>query len=215
MSDPGDYFVQLERNRRLPWSLYHEPLERDVESFLRAVAADRPAARVLVIGCGLMQELDRAPEGLRFGVLDIDPRAVEAVRERGDPRVEECFVVAPETDLASLGRRFDAVYAKEVIEHIVAWRDYLGSLHRILEPEGWLWLSTPNYGEPWLPLLESTALEWVARRSGFTRKGLHPSRFSRGRLERGLREAGFADLKVRVVARRLALTAWGRRASGA
>ncbi|MFI5302378.1 MAG: hypothetical protein ACHREM_30155, partial [Polyangiales bacterium] len=33
-----------------------------------------------------------------------------------------------------------------------------------------------------LPLLESTALEWVARRKGFSRAHIHPTRFDRERL---------------------------------
>ena len=35
-----DYFVNLERNRRFPWSLYHQPIEDDLEAFLQAVAAE-------------------------------------------------------------------------------------------------------------------------------------------------------------------------------
>lgn len=205
-----DYFVNLERNRRFPWSLYHEPIEDDLEAFLRAVAAERPSGKVLVIGCGLMQEMDRAPAGLEFTVVDIDPRAIEAVRAQRHSAIASLLVVTPDTDLAALGRKFDAVYAKEVIEHIVRWKSYLDSLRSILHSGGRLWLSTPNYGEPWLPVLETTALELIARRSGYTRRGLHPSRFSGRGLDRALRETGFVDVRVRVVARRLALTAWGR-----
>jgi 2-polyprenyl-3-methyl-5-hydroxy-6-metoxy-1,4-benzoquinol methylase len=208
-SSPGDYFANHARARRFPWTLYHSPLERDLGRFLTRVASDHPDGHVLVVGCGLLQELDMAPAGLRFTVADIDPRAVDAVLARRDPRIADGVVVAPEEAIA-LGRRFAAIYAKEVIEHVQAWPAWLVGLRRALETGGRLWLSTPNYGEPWLPVIEATLLEWVARRSGFTRRGLHPTRFSRRSLARGVRAAGFDDVVVRVTPTRLALTAWGR-----
>ena len=107
-------------------------------------------------------------------------------------------------------RGFAGIYAKEVIEHILAWPAWLTGLRRALLPSGRLWLSTPNYGEPWLPALESTILELIARRSGFSRRHLHPSRFSRRSLARGLRAAGFESVHASVTPTRLALTAWAR-----
>jgi len=207
----ADYFANHARARQFPWTLYHQPLERDLARFLRQVAAEHPAGRVLVVGCGLLHELDAAPSGLAFHVADIDDRAVSAVLARSDPRITGGSVVAPEAPIDhSLGRRFEAVYAKEVIEHVHAWPTWLAGLRRALVPGGRLWLSTPNYGEPWLPALESTVLELVARRSGFSRRDLHPTRFSRGSLARGLGAAGFERARVRVTPTRLALTSWAR-----
>jgi SAM-dependent methyltransferase len=204
----NDYFANHERARRLPWSLYHRPLEADLARFLATLP---PRATVLVIGCGLMHELDRAPADLRIAVADVDPRAVAAVRARGDARIERGVVVDPARPIDAYLTGLDAIYAKEVIEHVVDWEPWLAGLHRALAPGGTLWLSTPNYGEPWLAALEATALELVARRSGFTRKGLHPSRFSRRSLARGLATAGFDRIRVRPTLHRLALTAWAAR----
>ncbi|HEX4515423.1 MAG TPA: methyltransferase domain-containing protein [Kofleriaceae bacterium] len=201
MSDT-DYFANHERARRFPWTLYHAPLERDLANFLAAVRG-----HVLVVGCGLLHEIDRAPEGLRFTVADVDARAVEAVLARDDPRIEGGFVVPPEAAIET-PRRFDAIYAKEVVEHVLAWPVWLAGLRRLLVPGGKLWLSTPNYGEPWLPAIESTVLELVARRSGFSRRDIHPTRFSRRSLARALVEAGFSDVRARVIPTRLAITAW-------
>jgi 2-polyprenyl-3-methyl-5-hydroxy-6-metoxy-1,4-benzoquinol methylase len=211
MSDHGDYFANHQRARRFPWALYHRPLENDLARFLGEVARRQPRAHVLVIGCGLMHELDRAPSSLRYTVADIDPRAVDAVLALGDRRVVDGVVVAPETPLDGLGRAFDAAYAKEVVEHVVAYDAWLAGLCRTLHPGGLVWLSTPNYGEPWLPALERTVLEAVARRSGFTRRGLHPSRFSRRSLARALGQAGFDHVRVRPTLHRLALMAWAER----
>ena len=215
MSSSTDYFANHARARQFPWTLYHQPLERDLARFLGQVAAEHPTGRVLVVGCGLLHELDAAPSGLAFHVADIDERAVSSVLARQDPRITGGTVVAPEVPIdACLGPdsvpRFAAIYAKEVVEHVLAWPGWLVGLRRALVPSGRLWLSTPNYGEPWLPALESTLLELVARRSGFSRRDLHPTRFSRDALGRGLRMADFADVEIKVMPTRLALTAWAR-----
>jgi 2-polyprenyl-3-methyl-5-hydroxy-6-metoxy-1,4-benzoquinol methylase len=209
MTDTTDYFANHARARQFPWTLYHKPLERDLVGFLSKVAGEHPTGEVLIVGCGLLHEIDAAPAGLRFHVVDIDERAVNAVLERGDPRITGGTVVAPETAIA-LGRRFAAIYAKEVIEHVEGWPSWLVGLRRALVPGGRLWLSTPNYGEPWLPAIESTVLELVARRAGFSRRDIHPTRFARGSLGRGLTAAGFQDVEVKVTPTRLALTSWAR-----
>ncbi|MBA3393301.1 MAG: class I SAM-dependent methyltransferase [Deltaproteobacteria bacterium] len=209
--DQGDYFANHARARQFPWTLYHQPLERDLERFLRGLAGEHPAGEVLVVGCGLLHEIDAAPAGLTFHVVDIDERAVEAVLDRGDLRITGGTVVVPEEPVDHvLTRQFAAIYAKEVVEHVLAWPSWLVGLRRALVPGGRLWLSTPNYGEPWLPAIESTVLELIARKSGFSRRQLHPTRFSRGSLRRGLLGAGFEDVAVRSTPTRLALTAWAR-----
>jgi 2-polyprenyl-3-methyl-5-hydroxy-6-metoxy-1,4-benzoquinol methylase len=209
----SDYFVNHARARQFPWTLYHQPLERDLARFLRQVAAEYPTGEVLIVGCGLLHELDAAPSGLSFHLADIDPRAVEAVLARRDPRITGGTVVAPEQPIdADLGvrHRFAAIYAKEVVEHVLAWPGWLVGLRRALVPSGRLWLSTPNYGEPWLLALESTVLEVIARRDGFSRRDMHPTRFSRRSLARGLASAGFEQVDASVTTTRLALTAWAR-----
>lgn len=207
MADQPDYFVNHARTRRFPWSIYHEPLERDLEAFLASVCARKADASVLVVGCGLWHEGDRAPASLRYTVADVDQRAIDAVVARRDPRVVGSLHVEPEAPLDRYGQAFDAVYAKEVIEHVIDWRAWLLGLRRALAPGGRAWLSTPNYGEPWLPALERTALEAVARLSGYTRHGMHPSPFSRASLDDAMRASGFRDVDVRPSSWRLALVA--------
>ena len=206
----NDYFVNHDKVRRFPWSLYHRPLERELVAFLRRVSVERPNGSTLVIGCGLMQELSLAPRDMSFTAVDIDERAVQAVSSFGDPRVT-ARAIRPEDDPTVLGQRFDAIYAKEVIEHINPWEPYLDALRDTLNPGGQLWLSTPNYGDPWLPLLEQTVLEVIARRDGFTRQGLHPSPFTQDSLTDALEAARFEEVEVKKVSRKLALVATARR----
>jgi 2-polyprenyl-3-methyl-5-hydroxy-6-metoxy-1,4-benzoquinol methylase len=211
--EQGDYFENHKRARQFPWTLYHQPLEKDLVKFLTGVAAEQPEGEVLVVGCGLLHEIDAAPEGLKFHVADIDERAVEAVLGRDDPRISGGTVVPPEEALDhsfGVGRKFAAVYAKEVIEHVLSWPSWLVGIRHILVPGGRLWLSTPNYGEPWLPALESTVLELIARKSGFSRRHIHPTRFSKSSLARGLRSAGFEEVETRVTTTRFAVTGWAR-----
>jgi SAM-dependent methyltransferase len=222
----ASYFDNHRRVRSFPWSLYHAPLEAGLTRFLERVAITARAPEevgapvdrelgphVLVIGCGLLQELDAAPRELRFTVVDIDARAVELARRRGDPRIVRAEGVAPDHDLSQLGR-FEAAYAKEVIEHIPAYPTYLARLRRALTPGGQLWLSTPNYGEPWLPLIEYTFLEAVARAGGYTRFGIHPAKFSTARLRTALAAAGFVGVSAEAVALRLAIVATAQVPSG-
>lgn len=201
--DQSDYFANHVRARKFPWSLYHQPLEKDLARFLASVTSP---GEVLVVGCGLLHEIDAAPPGLAFHVVDIDQRAVDAVLAKRDPRITGGTVVSPESPI-DLGRKFAGIYAKEVVEHVLAWPAWLAGLRRALIPGGRLWLSTPNYGEPWLPALESTVLELVARRDGFSRRDIHPTRFSKASLKRGLVSVGFEDVETHVTPTRLAIIA--------
>jgi SAM-dependent methyltransferase len=212
MTAQPDYFANHQRARQFPFTLYHGPLERDLDAFLHRAADEHPEGHVLVVGCGLLHEIDSAPPGMRYTVADIDARAVDAVLARKDSRIVGGHVVPAEEPVdTTLGvAKFDAIYAKEVIEHIHAWPGWLAGLRRALVPGGRLWLSTPNYGEPWLPALESTVLELVARRDGFSRRHIHPTRFSKRTLARGLEAAGFLDVHVAVTPTRLAITSWAQ-----
>src|SRR6187551_1843060 len=92
-ADSSDYFANHVRARQFPWTLYHQPLERDLGRFLERVAGDAARGEVLVVGCGLLHEIDAAPSGLSFHVVDIDDRAVAAVLARNDVRITGGTVV--------------------------------------------------------------------------------------------------------------------------
>jgi len=79
VTQPGqsDYFANHAKARKFPWTLYHRPLERDLARFLADVHGT-----VLVVGCGLLHELDVAPPGVQFVVADVDARAVDEWSEQ-------------------------------------------------------------------------------------------------------------------------------------
>lgn len=207
----SDYFANHPRAARFPWSIYHRPLETSLASFLREVARTRTTPRVLVIGGGYLHELPLVPANVRLTVVDIDPRVIDRLAQLADDRIERCRTVSQPSDLGALGQ-FDGIYAKEVIEHISDAEPYVASIVGLLAPGGRIWLSTPNYGDPLLPLLESTILELIGRLSGYSRKDIHPARFSRERLDLALRAAGLSDVAVVKTPFRLALVGTGRRA---
>ena len=202
-----DYFVNHKRVGKFPWSLYHDPLQDSLLEFLGDISDRNSIPKVLVVGCGLLSELNELPPNLRLSCVDLDPRVVENVGKIKDPRIVHTAVVQAGAIDLQPPMKFDAIYLKEVIEHIHDPLSYVRMLKDLLAPGGQVWMSTPNYGEPWLPFLENTALEFVARISGFSRKHIHPVKFSKTTLLDLLQVGGFQDVSVNVVARRLALVA--------
>lgn len=171
------YFVNHARKDRLPWSLYHRPITDALVRIVRRY--HRP--RVLVVGCGLEPTLPGLPEAV-FHACDLDPRAIDACK-RALPEMASRLAACPsELELPSEGELagdFDVVIAKEVVEHLpdpAPWARLLASRVKL---GGVLLLTTPNYGlDSTLGLLESTVLEWIARRDGYSRRHIHPSKFT-------------------------------------
>ncbi|MCG8420826.1 MAG: class I SAM-dependent methyltransferase [Proteobacteria bacterium] len=177
------YFANHQRRNRLPWSLYHGELDWRIARVLRR---HRPAPRVLIVGCGLDPVVEGGPPRALYHGCDIDARAIEQCRARYPAMAERLEVCPGPLELPSSGafsRPFDVVVAKEVIEHLDEPESWARILAGRVAVGGQLVLSTPNYGRfSTLPLIERTVLEWVARRDGYSRRHIHPSRFDCRRL---------------------------------
>ncbi|MSP60472.1 MAG: class I SAM-dependent methyltransferase [Myxococcales bacterium] len=214
MKRSQDYFPALESTMRFPFVLYHGPLRRHV---LRGIAAEarrrgRPLA-LLNVGCGLSQVLEAIDPRHPYLGVDIDPRSVEACRARYASR-EARFLACDPDRLPADDGAFDVVFSTEVIEHVGDPRAWLLELVRVTAPGGLILLSTPNYGDLPLPLIERTFLELVARFHGFTRKGIHPMPFSRDKLHDLLHAVGLDEPVVAKTPGRLALIASARKPAG-
>lgn len=175
------YFVNHARKDRFPWSVYHRPL---IDGFAQALSQHR-GGRVLVVGCGLEPFFPGVP-GVTFYGCDLDPQAIEE-SQRLFPEMKDRLAVCPsEQELPRAGAfegDFDVVLAKEVVEHLPTPEPWAKMLAARVKVGGSLLLSTPNYGlDSSLGLLERTVLEWFARKDGYTRAHIHPSKFDQKRL---------------------------------
>jgi SAM-dependent methyltransferase len=171
------YFSNHERRTRFPWSIYHDDLARRLAATVRDAGA---SPRVLVVGCGLEPFVDGGPRGATYFGCDVDRRAIEACREMY-PDMRDRLAVCPTGDALPDEGEFlglvDVVVAKEVIEHVLDPEPWVQMLANKVRPGGSLVLTTPNYGRfSTLPLLEATVLELFARRDGYSRRHIHPTR---------------------------------------
>lgn len=177
------YFVNHARKDRFPWSLYHRPL---IEGFT-SVLSTMPGARVLVVGCGLEPFFPGVPNVTFFG-CDLDRNAVEESKKLFPDMADRLAACPSEQELPTEGLfagDFDVVLAKEVVEHLPEPTPWAQMLARRVKVGGALLLSTPNYGlDSSLGVLERTVLEWVARKDGYSRAHIHPSKFDAKRLRR-------------------------------
>lgn len=207
MSKIEVYFVNHHRPNKFPWSIYHAPLLNGLEKFLKSINGIE-SKHVLVVGPGDLQEIDMLIDlGFRISVADIDQRTLQFLKSKNYPIENYYLVTSGYKGYPDL--KFDAIYAKEVIEHIVDDQIFLSKMYELLKANGRLWLSTPNYGFFLLPLLEVTILELIARLSGFSRLGIHPNKFNVSKLEEHLHDAGFKQINSEITFLRLAIWSTG------
>ena len=209
MPSEPPYFANHDRRTRFPWSLYHRELSRRLAD---AIAAHGPDPRVLVVGCGLEPFVEGGPPRAIYHGCDLDARAIAECRRRYPDMAGRLAACPSPLELPADGAfaaPFDVVLAKEVIEHLADPIPWARALARRVAIGGELLLTTPNYGRfSTLPLLERTVLQWIARRDGYTREDIHPSRFDRGRLAALPLDAGMALIEVRTA--RTGWTLFGR-----
>jgi 2-polyprenyl-3-methyl-5-hydroxy-6-metoxy-1,4-benzoquinol methylase len=127
-------------------------IEREARNLPRPV----PGARLLDVGCGNGGFLEFASRaGWHVMGVDPDPRAVSAARSRGlNVRLGSV------ESLESAHALFDVITLSHVIEHVHEPLALLRACHRLLKPEGWIWVETPNidslghgrYGPNWRAL---------------------------------------------------------------
>jgi len=182
------YFQNHDRGRRFPWSLYHRDLDRRLARAIGTSKSSQP--RILVVGCGLEPQLDlegRVANPLFFA-CDADARAVHECKARYPEMADRIAVCPSPNELPSEGdfaKPFDFVVAKEVVEHLREPEPWVQALAARVAVGGSLLLTTPNYGRlSLLGFLERTVLEVIARRDGYSRANIHPTKFNRRRLRR-------------------------------
>lgn len=205
----NDYLSNLKVVERFPWCIYHRPIRWAVQKVIQEQESRRGKLSILNVGCGLSQVLKYISPDHRYHGLDIDERAVQICRKFFASRSGVSFDVSGDYTLPVEDGRYDVVFATEVVEHVLEPERWLEELVRTANPGGAVQLSTPNYGDFVLPLIEKTVLELIARRQGFTRKGLHPTPFTKDSLRELMEGAGLVEVKVSKTPFLLALTGTG------
>lgn len=197
MPEPVDYFTNHRYKTRFPWRLYHGPI---IEA-LRRVVRESPGERMLNLGSGPFLELEELGNVAKAMTLcDIDARSMQFARELHGDKIGHFDVLIPDRPLPYPDGAFDLVVSMDVVEHVVDPSPWLREALRVLRPGGTLFLTTPNYASWSLRLIESTALELIARKQGFSRKLLHPSKMTPHRLKELLTAAGGARSEIAAIA---------------
>jgi 2-polyprenyl-3-methyl-5-hydroxy-6-metoxy-1,4-benzoquinol methylase len=203
-AEQPDYFTNHSYKLRFPWRLYHGP----IISALQNAIDSSTGPEVLNLGSGPFLELPLLKrEGRNFTACDVDERAIVEAKRRYGAELKAADVVVPGQPLPYPDGTFDLVTSMDVIEHIVDPIPWVREALRVLKPKGQLFLTTPNYSSFSLRLLEATVLEVIARRQGFSRHDIHPTKMTPERLERVLREAGCSQVSVGKIAQGWVLTA--------
>lgn len=182
MQEKVEYFSNHDLAVKFPFTLYHSPIERTIEQEVSALSG---IPKVLNLGCGLFGSYPMLKMIARWSACDTDQHAVAEVQRRYPDL--EAFVCEEIPKLP--GDTYDGIVSKEVIEHSLKPNEWVKALYESLRPGGVLLLSTPNYGISILPILEYTILEILARLKGFSRFHIHPTKFTRRRLQNLLRGA--------------------------
>ncbi|MGH8157915.1 MAG: class I SAM-dependent methyltransferase [Rhodanobacter sp.] len=157
--------------------------KRDAE--FRFLPKPQPGQKLLDIGCGNGDFLFNARDaGWDVAGVDPDPAAVAAAKQRGlDARVGSVGLFADEPGV------FDAISLSHVLEHLHEPVPFIQAVHRLLKPDGALFIDTPN--------IESRG----AQRWGRNWRGLETPRhlvlFSRTGLISLLQAAGFENIETK------------------
>jgi SAM-dependent methyltransferase len=160
------------------------PRRRRYERLVRDLPAPRPGGRLLDVGCGNGEFLQRMRElGWNVAGHDLDPQAVNVVRALGIEVVGG--PLAPD----AFREPFDAITLHHVIEHVHDPVEVLAACRALLAPGGTLWIATPNaesmgwrrFGRHWMHLdcprhlcvFSRRGLDAALERAGFTRRSVH------------------------------------------
>jgi SAM-dependent methyltransferase len=153
-----------------------------------------PAERILEVGCGAGNLLERLSSGRLVGI-DLSETGVRKTRERMDGRASVALAAAE--NLPFRTDSFDKVYCSEVLEHVLDPEVVLAEMRRITKPGGMMVVSVPNDGlidflKDWLRKLRlyDLVLGKTERKAGFAGEEWHLREISRAELCRMLERQG-------------------------
>ena len=107
---------------------------------LRELLARRPRGLLLDVGCWDGRFICNVAGEDRIVGVDASPAALRAARGRGIQAIR----AQVETSLPFHSDSFATVVAAEIIEHVFDTQRLVDELARVLQPRGWLAITTPN-----------------------------------------------------------------------
>ena len=149
-----------EKSRRLKERVYalglvDDEVEAHEAPVRRALFAHRlgwlqnfiASGRLLEVGCAEGEFLVLA-RSAGFDVVGIEPDPVTSARARQAHRLD--VITGTLADSIFADASFDLVVMFHVIEHVNSPRAALEEIYRVLKPQGFLFIETPNIETPWL-----------------------------------------------------------------
>jgi len=141
---------------------------------------------VLDVGCGDGKELKRYAKDTVSGCgLDTNLDKIKSVKNNTS---NCCFVCADVQNLPFKDETFDLVTATEVIEHLPDHNRFLNEVYRVLKPNGFLIISTPNQLQ--ISSLMMKIVEFITNKK-FLDAPDHISKVTPIKLKKELERAGF------------------------
>jgi SAM-dependent methyltransferase len=184
---------------------YYGEVRSDVVPFV-----PEGAGEILEVGCGRGATGKHLQEVLGCRVTGVELNPVVAEAARGVLHRVVVGDVEDEATVAELARRYDALLALELFEHLVEPELFLGRLRDLVRPGGRAVLSVPNVGH------HSVVADLLAGRWDYLPIGIlcytHYRFYTRRTLADWLARCGFPD--ARLVPQRTEAPAWLAAASG-
>lgn len=186
----GDYYafylqaIQKKLNNR--WNI-HGAHHRHLNSLIQREILKLPdQAKVLDGGCGLSVWLTpEIEQGIKYFGIDNQKDSIAFCQKNFPHRkysLEDLY------QLSLVNDYFDAVVMREVIEHVKRPEKAIREICRVLKPTGVLILTTPNYNNPLLHLIEHTYNRFFGGPCKPYLPDVHPSKFTGKKLARLCRD---------------------------
>lgn len=194
------YLIQIQRKIKNKWSL-HGLHHRKLNHFIQKSIFKLPSqSSVLDAGCGLSIWLTPEIEKkIKYLGIDCQIESIEFCRKyfpSRDYSLEDLY------QLPFHDNSFDAVIMREVIEHLESPDKVVREVVRILKPTGILILTTPNYGNPLLYIIEHTYNRFFGGPCKPYLPDVHPTRFKYNSLLHLLKRY-FDEVEIKTISLRL------------
>jgi len=149
-------------------------------SFLRGELGEVKGLSILDIGCGgglISEPLSRL--GAHVTGIDADGSAIAVAKEHSKAHgLSVTYIHGAAEDLVAQGKKFDAVLALEIIEHVNNPSDFVALCAQLVKPNGKVIFSTPN--RTWKSyalgiIVAERIIGWVPRGTHDWKKFIKPS----------------------------------------